>query len=159
MTLPVERLDRSRSFGTVHGPDAAKVRYRQAALGLPDWPYDVHGKLMEAALTKEQRTKLTEKREAAKKAPPVEIAPEDDQPLDAPPEPKIPADEGAVNLVMWLRGEAKYRYADVQKAIRDRFHADKPYRLEAARYLIEDKKIVPRSEVHPSILPPPMDHQ
>ena len=152
--LPVDRLDRSRTFGTVYGPDEKKVRFRQSCMGLPDWPYDINGKLMENALDEQQRAKLKDKRAAAAKAPPVVLTEEDDAPLEAPPEPKIPEDEGLVNLELWLRGQAKYRFADVQKALRDRKHVDKMTKASLALYLIEELKLVPRDEVDPSILPP-----
>src|SRR5215510_12096795 len=77
MTRPVEKLDRSRNYGTVHGDVPNNMKFTQRAMGLEDWPYDAHGDLIVDALTAAQRAKLDEKRTQVAKAPKAE--PVDDE--------------------------------------------------------------------------------
>jgi len=156
MTLPIERLDRSRPHGSVHGERTNGIAFTQRALGIEDWPYSAQGELIETLLSKTQRDKLAEKRDAAENgsAPstaPVTEAPEEEIEPDAP---KPVVDDEDVNLEMWLRGEASYKWSKVQKAILRRFSANKPEKRQAALYLVEEKKLLPRAQVHTSILPP-----
>ncbi len=156
MALPLEKLDRSRPFGSVTGPTEHKIAYTQANQGIADWPYDAHGGLIEAALNDAQAAKLREKRAKAKAAP-IETVDEVDEEPDAPLPPPKPEDD-AVNLTMWLTGEAKYKQFEITKAFKARYHIAKNDLKEIARYLVEDAKppLVARALVHPSILPAPV---
>lgn len=63
VTLPIERLDRSRAYATVHGEDPYAQAFAQNGLGLEGWPYDAAGVLIEVALSPAQRSRLGERRE------------------------------------------------------------------------------------------------
>lgn len=169
--LPVESLDRSRPHGQVYGETSHNIAFTQRALGLQGWPYDAHGKLIEGALNPEQKKKLKEKRDAAAaqakadakkpaaKASAAELP--QDELEDHGERPAAPAavvqeenlhDE--VNLVMWLKGEVRYKPFEIQNALKARYKVNKPQLQAAALYLVEEQKVLPRSQVHPSILPP-----
>lgn len=161
--LPIEKLDRSRAYGEVSGENEHKIYYAQGALGIQSWPYDAHGDLIEGALNKEQRAKLDEKRkqrklneEAAAKAPKVKEEVEEtaaDEEVDAAAKKKSD-DDSEINLEMWLKGEAKYTPLQLQGAVKQRYHVNKPHKQAIALFLVEEKKLIPRSLVHPSVLPP-----
>lgn len=159
MPLPVEKLDTSRPHGQVYGENAHNIAYEQKALGLPSWPYDAHGVLIEAALTEAQTAKLKERRAIAAKQPAptkaLKFEPVEDELEEGEKAGNEVVDEGddEVNLVMWLKGEARYKPFEIQNAIKKRYGANKPKPVEAALYLVEEQKVLPRSLVAPSILP------
>jgi hypothetical protein len=158
MALPIEKLDTSRPYGSEHG-EQLECAFRQKSLGLVDlWPYDSHHNLIESLLTKEQKTKLTEKREAAKNKPvePEVESTEDEllEPDAVAPKAPVYDETEEVNLVMWLKGEARYKSHELQKAMLQRYKVNKRDHREIARWLVEEAKVLPRAQVHPSILPP-----
>src|SRR4051794_35394857 len=110
MALPIEKLDTSRPFGSEHG-EKLDCAFRQKSLGLADLsPYDSHHNLIESVLTKQQKAKRAEKREAAKNKPAEpEVESTEDEMLEpdavAPRTPVFDESE-EVNLVLWLKGEA-----------------------------------------------------
>lgn len=158
MPLPIERLDTSRPYGSVHG-EQLHCAFEQKSLGLTDlWPYDSHHNLIEAILTDEQKKKLADKREAAANKP-VEVesaSTEDDmlEPDAVAPKTPVYDETEEINLVMWLKGEAKYKNHELQRALLRRHSVNKRDTREIARYLVEEKQVLPRAQVHPSILPP-----
>ena len=158
MPLPIMRLDTSRPYGTVHG-EHVHCAFEQKSLGMADlWPYDSHHNLIEDKLTVEQKKKLADKREAAANKPvEVESVSTEDEMLEPDAvAPKAPVyDESEeVNLVQWLKGEARYKNHELQRALLKRFSVNKRDSREIARFLVEDKQILPRAQVHASILPP-----
>lgn len=159
--LPVEKLDTSRPYGEVYGDTTHNQAFAQRALGINSWPYDAQGDLIEAALNDEQKKKLKERRDHAAKQP-VEVEIKDEQPADqlddnekdGTEQAKEPEDD-EVNLTMWLKGDARYKPFEIQNAVKKRYGANKPKLSDAALFLVEEKHLVPRALVHPSILPVP----
>jgi hypothetical protein len=155
--VAVETLDRSRAFGQVCGETAHNIAFTQRWGGIQGWPYDAHGKLIEPALTAEQREKLAERRARAVKTAQEEAsqppAPDEDLPEPDAPAPKEDATE-EVNFVMWLKGEARYKPHELFTAAKARYGVNKHKLEHLALYLVEEKRLVARKEVHPSILPP-----
>ena len=154
--LPVQRLDRSRAYGEVHGESGLQA-YAQRALNIEGWPYDAHGDLMEAALSVAQRDALAKRRarraaEIAASPAEAENAPIDEEVVEEEHEHAQEDDE--FNALMFLTREISYPARVVQTALKKRYFVNKPSIQAAALYLVEEKKILPRAQVHPSILPP-----
>lgn len=147
--LSIETLDKSRPHGYVTGDTQHNIAFTQRAWGVEAWPYDGEGKLIEDALNTKQREVLTERRNrvaAPQAAQPVEPdEPEEDAPVDA----SEPEDDGEVNLVAWLKGEVRYKPHEVQAVAKKRYGINKRVG-EIARFLVEDKHLVRRDEVHAS---------
>lgn len=161
-SIPVDTLDRSRAFATVHGEDTDGQAYAQRALGLEGWPYDHEGKLMFDKLNAkqiakyEQKQKEAEERAEAAKNAPVEPENYEDEQEDAVERVKPVSQDDPnedVNLVQWLTGQQNYKPFEIQTAIKSRFGANKPNMKEAARYLIEEQKLVPWERVKQSLRP------
>ena len=164
--IAVDTLDRSRPYATVHGEETNGKAFSQRAIGIESWPYDHDGKLIEELLTSQQKAKREQKiKEAIERA--VEAR-------NAPPEPDVADDEGEdkverlkpqedpneeVNLVQWLKGDVRYKPFEVQSAIKARFGANKPNMKEAARYLVEEQKLVSWSEVASMFRPPKLSDE
>lgn len=165
--LPIEVLDRTRPHGEVFGEPAHQVKYTQNARKLEAWPYDAHYNLVEAALTPAQRDMLAAMRKQAEEkakaepetvededVPPAAAAADDDE-LEPDADPNRVKDDDGINLVLWLKGETKAKAPDVQKVLKARFGVNKPSTQQQALYLVEEQKLLPRDQVHRSILPPP----
>lgn len=162
--LPIETLDTTRPFAYVAGE--SDIAYSQKSLGIQSWPYDAQHNLLERLLNDDHKKKLAERRELAGKS----AAKEQPAPVDADALAKAAAediadkqvekagdksdDESDVNLLMWLKGEVRYKPFEIQNAIKARYGANKPKLQDAALYLVEEKNILPREQVHPSILAP-----
>lgn len=160
-SIPVDTLDRSRPFSTVHGEDTGGQAFSQRALGIEGWPYDHEGKLMFDKLNEKQLAKYEAKQKEAEAR--AEAA------KNEPPEPDEELDQGEqedaiervvkedpnedVNLVQWLTGNARYKPFQIQSTIKARFGANKPNMKEAARYLVEEKKLVPWADVTSALRP------
>ncbi len=160
--LPVEKLDKSRTHAEVFGPTQHSIAFAQRAMGVEGWPYDAHGDLIEAALNDHQREVLAKRREQAAKNPkppvPEQVEAIDEDIVDEEvTESKEPADDPTedINLVQWLKAEVRYRPLDVQNAVKKRYGVNKPSTQAIALYLVEEKKLLPRQQVHSSILPRP----
>lgn len=159
-SIPVDTLDRSRPFSTVHGEDTGGQAFSQRALGVEGWPYDHEGKLMFDKLNEKQLAKYEAKQkeaearaEAAKNAPPEPNEVEQDEQEDAIERVTKDDPNEDVNLVQWLTGNARYKPFEIQSVIKSRFGANKPNMKEAARYLVEEKKLVPWADVIPALRP------
>ncbi len=160
--VAVETLDRSRAYATVHGEETKGQAFAQRALGIEGWPYDHNGDLMADLLNDKQKAKLEQKRsEAAARAEEAKSAapqPEEDDETEDRIERKKdnPGDDPneEVNLVQWLRGAVRYKPFEIQEAIKTRYGANKPSTKEAARYLVEEKKLVSWDEVAQALRPP-----
>lgn len=160
-SIPVDNLDRSRPFSTVHGEDTGGQAFSQRALGIEGWPYGHDGRLMFDKLNEKQLAKYEAKQkeaearaEAAKNAPPEPDEIEQDEQEDAIERATVKEDPNEeVNLVQWLTGNARYKPFEIQSTIKARFGANKPNMKEAARFLIEEKKLVPWADVTQALRP------
>lgn len=164
--LAIEVLDRTRPYGEVYGEHADQVKYTQPARKVQDWPYDAHEILVERALTPKQRDMLAAMRKQAEEKAKAEPAPAEEDEVETeasadgegadelePDAPGVKDDDG-INLVLWLKGELKAKPTEVQKVLKARFGVNKPERTQQALYLVEEQRILPRDQVHKSILPP-----
>lgn len=163
-TLPVEKLDTSRPHGVVYGENTGNIHYEQKALGIQSWPYDAHGNLVHAALTEQQKKKLQERRdlaakmakdapkEAAVAVPATPITEDLEDGERSGTDPVVPEDD-EINLLMWLKGEVRYKPFEVQAALKKRYGANIPRLQDAALYLVEKQNLLPRAQVHASVLP------
>jgi hypothetical protein len=142
MDLSRIKLDRSKPFSTSHG-DGVIAPYWQGGL-----PFDLEDNLIEGILTEAQKADLAKKAARRKAKPEQEAVEEPEAPVNVNDE-----NVEGVNLSLWLRGKEKYLPAHIRKAVKERYGVNKSNLVELAEFLVE-QKVVPRSEVHPSILPP-----
>jgi hypothetical protein len=164
--MPRIRLDRSRYHSTVHGertPDdpLAQVHYYQDGL-----PFDAAGHLVEDALDDEQKSRLV--RTTNKQAPPpTDVAPADagahghgaaesadvEDKADAPASAAAPVADEPVNLELWLTGEAKYLFDQVQAAIRQRYSKTVNTVVDAVEFLVLEQSLVDIGKVAKKLAP------
>lgn len=150
--LPIERLDTSRPYGFVSGETGLNIAFEQDG-----WPYDAHGDLIEAGLHGVQLQVLAEKRQraaaklAAQQAKAGAVAAdEDDEDKDADPtqaQTTVGNGEDDINLIMWLKGEARYKPHEIQAALKKRYGVNKPRPRDAALYLVEEQRLAAWDEV------------
>jgi hypothetical protein len=145
-----KRLDKSRSYGEHHPPENGAF-YQQDG-----YNFDHEGYLVDDLLTDAQKERL-------KKLPPPKSGggkpPKPAKQQAAPPSEGgeggggEPGGEGEggdnadLNLTLWLKGEAEYDFADVQKAVKTRYHAWKTSKRDLVNFLVTDEKLVPYDEV------------
>jgi hypothetical protein len=133
------RLDRSRYHSSEHGDHPNRARFWQDGL-----PFDAHGELCVELLDEEQRVKANR---LAPKAPPRgPIVPH------VGAEPDDPPVEGAVNLELWAKGDARYVPAKVFAAIRERYNKSVTTFADAIEFLVNDAKLIPASEASKQLL-------
>ena len=142
------RLDRSRYHSSEHGDQPNRARFWQDGL-----PFDAHGELC---------TELCDAGQIAKanaKAPKPSAA---RMPAGAQPHEERP-DEGAVNLELWAKGEARYVPAKVFAAIRERYSKSVSTFADAIEFLVSDAKLIPASQASKKLLatgaPPPVKEE
>jgi hypothetical protein len=176
--LTIETLDKSRPHGSVHGEHPHNVSFTQKAIGIEAWPYDHKGRLVEVALNEKQAQVLADRRAKAKvaaeaaaeaaekakaegKSSPTddlsddEIAREEAELVQAA-DNEVKEDEPVedeVNLVLWLKGEVRYRPREIQDALKKRYGANKPRMVDAAIYLVDEQQLLPREQVSAKVLP------
>lgn len=118
-----KRLDKTRPHGTVHGEHGAS--YEQDG-----FLFNHEGHLIEELLTPELRDKLAAMaKKAAAKAPAEEGDGDDDG---------KGIDPDAINLELWLRGEAKYNFDAVRKEVKRRFGVWKTGKADVVEVLVEE---------------------
>jgi hypothetical protein len=127
------RLDRSRYHSSEHGEFQSRVRYWQDGL-----PFDALGELCIEHCNPEQLAK----------APRPQLRP---MPASEPDE-EPPPDEGAVNLELWAKGEARYVPAKVFAAIRERYNKSVSTFADAIEFLVNDVKLIPASQASKKLL-------
>ena len=148
--MAIVRVDRSRDFSTVHGemrPDDPHYRVAFYQYGLP---FDAHGILLAdhpeiaADERKQQAVAKLMKRAAKveKKAPGDAV----DQLLSREDDEGEDNDKPELNLVMWARGEQKWKWQEVSDAIAARFSKRVVDKKGAIEVLLEEK-IVTRNDL------------
>lgn len=128
--MTADTLDRSRPYGTVHGEETDGAFFEQDG-----FLFDNEGLLLERLLTADQRKSLElmkAKRHAAEMAKEAYAAAMKDAGMtDVPPgAPPVIVSENApppapepgdakVDLLAWMKGEQKYQFFAVTKAVRE----------------------------------------
>ena len=147
-----ERLDRSRAYGEVHGESGLQA-YAQRALTSKAGLRCARRPDEEAALSVAQRDALAKRRarraaEIAASPAEAENAPIDEEVVEEEHEHAQEDDE--FNALMFLTREISYP-ALSWTVLKKRYFVNKPSIQAAALYLVEEKKILPRAQVHPSM--------
>lgn len=158
MVTPHVRMDKSKTFSTVHGDRAPGDPHRDIHFFQDQLPFDAHGMLVEGyfddqndkggklrALIERRLKKLSTK-------PAVEVADiggddddyEDDGEVSTAPERDDPNE---VNLESWLRGEAQYQFYAIRAAIQKRYSVVVKDQRAAIEALVLDERIVPEGEI------------
>jgi hypothetical protein len=140
------RLDRSRYHSSEHGEFQNRMRYWQDGL-----PFDALGELCVEHCSAEQRE------EADRKAPKPQQSPDPGGFPHPSPDEFADAlrerlDEGAVNLELWAKGDARYVPAKVFAAIRERYNKSVTTFADAIEFLVNDAKLIPASEASKQLL-------
>lgn len=150
------RMDKSRYFSTVHGdrgPDDphAKVNFYQDGL-----PFDAQGLLLVEAIPADDKAALAKADKLIKKASKNTVK------TPPPPDGEVTDETGGaddddgdqsggnpddVNLEAWLRGEQKYPWFAVTKAIRTRFAKNITKTEDAVAFLVNEQGIVAKENV------------
>ena len=144
-------LDRSRPFGTVHPP------YEGAHFEQDGYHFDVEGKLVEALLTPEQKTKLAQKAKPPRPPAGTDGNSEPKQPV--PPNPPQAGegnkddggDENAVNLEQWLRDEASAPFKEVRQAVKARYNVWKTAKTDIVALLVLEQHLVAAEDIDPEL--------
>jgi hypothetical protein len=140
------RLDRSRYHSSEHGDHPNRARFWQDGL-----PFDAHGELCTELCSTGQLE------EADRKAPkPRQSADLGGFPHPAPDEfadaLRERLDEGAVNLELWAKGQARYVPAKVFAAIRERYNKSVTTFADAIEFLVNDAQLIPASQASKQLL-------
>ena len=140
-------LDKTRSFGTIHGENEHGAHFDQDG-----FLFDATGALIEDAMDSVQRERLKQylaREEAISRAKAAfkEVMP------DAPDEMvdrlitaenlEKAAQPGEIDLVAWGRMEKRYPFHEVTKAIRERFNQSPVNKAQALEILAEHGLIPP----------------
>jgi len=180
MSDAVIRLDRSKPFSECRGERAPddphyRVHYWQGQLVGRDMvllPFDAHGELVpddgktEPWIGKDTENKpvqhfplynkpmrdLLERKRKRQSQIAAKVAEEDD--LDVQDTEAV-AEE--VNLVAWLRGEARYEWPELQVAVKKRYSRIHQSKRQMVEDLVLDEKLVREDELDPQLakmLPP-----
>jgi hypothetical protein len=154
IAIAIDTLDRTRKFSEICGENPPHhYKYKQNG-----WLYAANGELCEPALSPEQQKELADKRaRAAKKAEKSSDLPlVDSPPLQPDDDSHVPPKHGdgekvVVDLVAWLKQDIKYKAWQVTDAAKKKYGVNKHDLNELARYLVEDKRLLPAEQVSPRV--------
>lgn len=146
---PRLRLDRSRPHSTIHGERAPGDPHQFAFFCQDGIHYDAHGLHLDHLIADDKTRQLVERRlKRQVKAASREEEPSEDG-ADAAPDPSEASDASFVNIEAWLRGDAKYQWFAVTKAVRERFHQNITKLKDMVEFLVEDEKIIAEADLDP----------
>jgi hypothetical protein len=137
------RLDRSRYHSSEHGDHPNRARFWQDGL-----PFDAHGHLCAELCSGEQLAQANAK--APRRLDWPENPPSERESEADPRDPLLR--DGAVNLELWAKGEARYVPAKVFAAIRERYNKSVTTFADAIEFLVNDAKLIPASQASKQLL-------
>ena len=162
---PKVRMDKSRSFNTIHGERApgdplAGVMFRQDGIPCDAQGFFLfdHPDMLVPGPDGDKRRKMADKHikraiAQALKNPPKPVKADDDEDLDddeAEDEDAEDEDDGllpAVNLSAWLRGEQEVEWNDVSQEIARTYKKRVAKEADAVEFLVEQERIVSKGEL------------
>lgn len=142
------RMDKSRSFATVHGERApgdahAKIHFFQDGL-----PFDSEGVMLPNLIDRQdEKLQALAKRMQQRANALLEKHIERGGDEDGDPTVKNDPDEGIVRLDYWLRGERKYLWPEVSNRIGALYKKRVISIKDAVDFLVNDQRVVPRDDV------------
>ena len=157
------RLDRSRSYATIHGERGPDDPHRTAFFKQDGLYFDAAGALIPELVPVELKEKVEKKLrklnggklpdEIPQAAPAGENAPEgDDAENDGESDDDDDDDDKSsddINIESWLTGEANYQWFAISKAIRERFKKNVSNAQDAVLFLVVDEKVVAPENLAP----------
>jgi len=149
-TAPRLRLDRSRPFATVHGERAPGDPHQSVHFAQDGIHFDAQGLHLDDLIEDEKVRALVDKRlkRQIKAAPAAETAESTDASDDADETEQSGSDPaGDVNLDAWLRGDAKYPWFAITKAVRERYHQNLTRLVDVLEFLVFDLKVITEAEL------------
>lgn len=148
------RLDRSRYHATIHGERAPGDPHQQAHFKQDGIYFDSHGLHLDHLLDSKTRAVVENRLKKQGKAAPGDDADgaSENSGGDANTGGAGAASSGAeVNLESWLRGEAKYDWFAITKAVRERYHANLTKQVDVIEFLVFDHKVVTEEQLAPDL--------
>lgn len=142
-------MDRSKHFSTIHGPRTPGDPFLLAKFQQDGIHYDAQGLHIDDLVGDEKTRSLVEKRlkRQVKAAPKKTGAGEEDNDT-GPDDESGPAD---VNLESWLRGESKYDWFVITKAMRERYKVNLNKQADVVEFLVIEQKVVAVDELDPDL--------
>lgn len=138
------RMDRSRSFSTVHGDRTPDDFYAEVHFFQDGLPFNAEGVMMADKINRkdEKLMALAERmqnRANALLAKRIERGDTDERKADP--------DDGVVNLEYWLRGERRYQWPDVSNRIAAVYKKRVTSIKDAIEFLVDDQRLIQRDHV------------
>ena len=157
------RLDKSRPYSRIHGERKLGDPFRLAHFQQDGIHFDAQGLHIDDLVPEGKVRALVDRRLKKAKTAPAQVT---EQVTERDPsfgEGNSGGDglgngDVPVNLEAWLRGEAKYPWYAITKAVRDRYSVNKTRQVDVIEFLVTDQKIVPMSDVAPylkALMAPP----
>lgn len=148
------RLDRSRSYGTAHGERPPGDKHQLVQFTQDGIHFDAHGLHIDD-LIEDDKTRALVDRRLKRQAGPRED--EDDAGgsagtgIDPSPTGGGSPASTDVNLEAWLRGEEKYQWFAITKAVRDRYSQNISKQFDMVTFLVYDEKVIPEDQLSPDL--------
>ncbi len=139
------RMDKTRSFATVHGERSPGDPHAQIHFFQDSLPFSADGVLLPNLIDKsDEKLQALAKRMQQRANALLEKRIERGEDEDVKPNDP---DEGIVRLDYWLRGERKYLWPEVSNRIGAVYKKRVNSIKDAVEFLVTDQRLVPRDDV------------
>jgi len=150
---PRLRIDKSRPHSTIHGERGPDDPHKLSAFHQDGIYFDAQGLHLDHLIEDDKTRALVDKRlkRQTKAARPAaeQDGDDDGDDNDIGGGKQGGGDDAAadVNLESWLRGDAKYQWFAITKAVRDRYHQNITKQRDMLEFLVFDAKVISEDEL------------